>query len=86
MDLHSGRSQVDFAWLAQHVPPTLEPAVLSANTAQQVFELCRSAGVDIARVVAESALVAGVGVLRGAPVALDIVIADREGHVIAHAT
>lgn len=86
MDLHSGRSQVDFAWLAEQVPPELRSAVLAANTAQQVLELCRAHSVETARIVAEAARTAARDVLRGAPVALDIVIVDREGNVIAHAT
>lgn len=85
MDLHSGRSQVDFAWLAGHVPLELKPNVLSANTAQQVFELCRQEGVDIAQVVARAALTTAIDVLRGAPIAVDIVIVDRKGQIIAQA-
>lgn len=85
MDLHSGRSQVDFAWLAGHVPLELKPNVLSANTAQQVFELCGHEGVDIAEVVARAALTTAIDVLRGAPIAVDIVIVDRKGQIIAQA-
>jgi cobalt-precorrin-5B (C1)-methyltransferase len=85
MDLHSGRSQVDFAWLAEHVPSQLKPNVLSANTAQQVFELCRHESVDIAQVVAQAALTTAISVLRGALTAVDIVIVDRKGQIIAHA-
>lgn len=85
LDLHSGRSQVDFAWLTAHVPPELKSAVLAANTAQQVFDLCREKSIDIARVVAESARAEAREVLRGAPVAVDIVVVDRQGNVIAHA-
>ena len=85
MDLHSGRSQVDFAWLARHVPPELRTAVLSANTAQQVLELCRAQDVDIASVVAQMGRSAAQNVLRGAPVSIDTIIVDRLGQVIAHA-
>ncbi|MFO0993408.1 MAG: cobalt-precorrin-5B (C(1))-methyltransferase [Hyphomicrobiales bacterium] len=85
MDLHSGRSQVDFAWLAQYVPADLSQSVLSANTAQQVLEICREQRVDIGRVVAEAARITSLDVLRGTPVALDVVIADRQGQIIAHA-
>jgi cobalt-precorrin-5B (C1)-methyltransferase len=85
MDLHSGRSQVDFAWLAGHVPTALKPSVLAANTAQQVLEICQGHGVEIARAVAESAHAASNAVLRGVPIAVDIVVVDRQGNVIAHA-
>jgi cobalt-precorrin-5B (C1)-methyltransferase len=63
----------------------LKPNVLSANTAQQVFELCRQEGVDIAQVMARAALTTAIDVLRGAPIAVDIVIVDRKGQIIAHA-
>ena len=39
MDLHSGRSQVDFEWLARACPGDAEPRSVPANTAQQVLEL-----------------------------------------------
>ena len=39
MDLHSGRSQVDFEWLAKFAPENLHEEVKAANTAQQVLEM-----------------------------------------------
>ncbi len=39
MDLHSGRSQVDFEWLANFAPENLRGEVMAANTAQQVLEM-----------------------------------------------
>ena len=39
MDLHSGRSQVDFEWLAKFAPENLHEDVKAANTAQQVLEM-----------------------------------------------
>ena len=82
MDLHSGRSQVDFAWLAERVSPELRPQVLLANTAQHVLEI---AGPALAQTVAEAALAEVRGVLGDAPVSADVMIVDRAGQVIAHA-
>jgi cobalt-precorrin-5B (C1)-methyltransferase len=82
MDLHSGRSQVDFAWLAARVPDHLQAAVRSANTAQHVLEL---AGDGLAQRVAEEALVQTRALLGDAPVVADIIITDRAGRIIAHA-
>ena len=39
MDLHSGRSQVDFEWLARFAPESLHEDVKAANTAQQVLDM-----------------------------------------------
>ena len=39
MDLHSGRSQVDFEWLAKFAPANLHEDVKAANTAQQVLDM-----------------------------------------------
>ncbi|MEX6507411.1 cobalt-precorrin-5B (C(1))-methyltransferase [Jiella sp. M17.18] len=92
MDLHSGRSQVDFAFLAglvRAVAPeravALEPAILSANTAKQVLDLCCAEGIDIAAAVGGRARVAAQTILRDAPVAVEIVVTDREGTVLARA-
>ena len=85
MDLHSGRSQVDFEWLAARVPENLRAAVIAANTAMEVLELCRAADFDIAAVVAQAARASAAEVLRGSPCALDILIVDREGGIVARA-
>jgi cobalt-precorrin-5B (C1)-methyltransferase len=81
LDLHSGRSQVDFAWLAERVPADLLEDVLKANTAQHVLEM---AGEGLAERVAWDALVHARRVLEGGSVA-DIIIVDRTGKIIAHA-
>lgn len=82
MDLHSGRSQVDFTWLAERVVPSLREEVLAANTAQHVLEI---AGPALAEDVAVSALAEARKVLGDAPVVTDLMIVDRAGKVIAHA-
>jgi cobalt-precorrin-5B (C1)-methyltransferase len=53
MDLHSGRSQVDFDWLAARVRDLngdgrLDDEVRHANTAAQVEALARGRGIDLA--------------------------------------
>jgi cobalt-precorrin-5B (C1)-methyltransferase len=81
MDLHSGRSQVDFAWLAERVPSALKDKVLGANTALEVLEL---AGTPLAQRVGEAALTHVNAVLNGASKA-DVMIVARDGTVVAHA-
>jgi cobalt-precorrin-5B (C1)-methyltransferase len=82
MDLHSGRSQVDFEWLAKFAPGNLHEEVKSANTAQQVLEVL---GENLANQVAREAKQQIEKILRGAPVAADVMIIDRAGKIIAHA-
>ena len=82
MDLHSGRSQVDFEWLAKFAPENLHEDVKSANTAQQVLDML---GAGLASQVAGEAKLQVEKILRGAPIAADVMIVDRAGKIIAHA-
>jgi cobalt-precorrin-5B (C1)-methyltransferase len=82
MDLHSGRSQVDFSWLAQRVSAALRADVLGANTAQQVLEM---AGTPLAETVAGEALHHVTRVLEGSSIA-DVIIVSKAGQIIAHAS
>ena len=82
MDLHSGRSHVDFEWLANFAPESLRYDVTGANTAQQVLELL---GENLASKVAREAKLQVEKILRGAPIAADVMIVDRGGRIIAHA-
>jgi cobalt-precorrin-5B (C1)-methyltransferase len=82
MDLHSGRSQVDFAWLATHAPEAMRANVLAANTAQQVLEMV---GPTLAEKIAHEALVHVKRVLESSSVA-DAIVIDRSGKIIAHAS
>jgi cobalt-precorrin-5B (C1)-methyltransferase len=90
LDLHSGRSQVDFAELAATVreaggDPALAARVQAANTALEALELCRAEGVELGDVVAARAHATATAVLLGAPVALDVVVVDRAGTVVGRA-
>ncbi len=90
MDLHSGRSQVDFTFLADlagDLSPdqadALRPTILAANTAKAVLELCAGEGIDLSAAIAERARQSAAGILRSAPVTPHIVVVDREGAVLA---
>jgi cobalt-precorrin-5B (C1)-methyltransferase len=77
-DLHSGRSQVDFAALADWVG---EPRIVEANT---VLEAYGMAGPALAQAVAERAR-ARVQEAAGPAIACDVVVVEREGAVAARA-
>jgi cobalt-precorrin-5B (C1)-methyltransferase len=87
LDLHSGRSQVDLDWLASLVArlgagAELVAAVRSANTALEVLDRCREAGVPVGDAVADGARRTALEVLDGAPVAVGVVAVDRAGTVV----
>ncbi len=89
MDLHSARSRVDFDALADLVAAegggsALVEAVRGANTASQVFGLARNEGVDLGNVIARRAYGKVMETLRGAPIAVEVLVIDREGNVIGH--
>jgi cobalt-precorrin-5B (C1)-methyltransferase len=83
MDLHSGRSQVDFEWLAQRVSPNDRAQVLAANTALEVLEI---SGEALAQRVAREAKEQVERVLLGADINSEVVIVDRAGKIIGHAS
>jgi cobalt-precorrin-5B (C1)-methyltransferase len=83
LDLHSGRSQVDLAWLAQLAPELPAADVLTANTAQQVLDM--SEGLELANRVAARAIETVRSLLRGAPTLADVIIVSRQGQIIGHA-
>jgi len=90
MDLHSGRSQVDMAWLAEKAGELgadrqLTDQILAANTALEALELTGAAGLDLPEIIGEAARDAVLDVLRGAPVSVDVMVTDRAGTLLAHA-
>lgn len=78
VDLHSGRSQADFARLSADLGADLR----DCNT---VLEAYGRLGAPLADHVAQSARGAALALLDGAPVAVDVVVIDRAGAVIGRA-
>lgn len=90
LDLHSGRSQVNFGFLAGLVrtaggDPALAEQVNSANTALEVLILCQQAGLPLGDLVAAGARRTAEQVIGDAPVAVDIVVIDRGGTIVGRA-
>ncbi len=90
MDLHSGRSQVDFDWLALEAgglggSKALCAKIASANTVLEVMELTTKENLDIGRVIAEKARSRAQEILRDAAVKVDIVVVDRKGKIVGEA-
>ena len=90
LDLHSARSQVSPDALAQLVrdaggPAELVEGVRGANTALDALQQCQAAGLPLGDLVAAGARDTARGVLRGAPVEVDVVVIDRAGTVVGRA-
>lgn len=90
LDLHSSRSQVDKGFLAGlarrgGADEELAAAVAGANTGLETVQLCAARGVPLGDLVAEAARDQALGVLRGAPVTVDVICIDRAGTVVGRA-
>ncbi|MFG2899298.1 cobalt-precorrin-5B (C(1))-methyltransferase [Streptomyces zaomyceticus] len=87
LDLHSARSQVDKTFLAElartgGASESLAEEIAGANTGLAALRLCEAAGVPLGDLVAARARDEALAVLRGAPVAVDVVCIDRAGTVV----
>ena len=85
LDLHSGRSQVDFAWLSERVPPEIAPRVAGANTARQVLMLCNEVEFNVGKLIADMALGTVKHTLRSSRIEPEIVIVDQQGTIVGRA-
>jgi cobalt-precorrin-5B (C1)-methyltransferase len=88
LDLHSGRSQVGFDWLAEQAQrlgadEALCSDIRVANTAKQVLELCTEAQIPIAEKIAELAAQVAQGKLRNNDIHVSVLVTDRKGVIIA---
>ena len=85
LDLHSARSQVDLAFLAElaslgSLAPGLDLA--DANTGLEALHRAQAAGVPLGDLVADRAAATALDVLREAPVAVDVICIDRGGAIV----
>lgn len=88
LDLHSARSQVDNAFLAglaaeAGADTALQKRIQDANTALETLEITRQSGIGLAAPVAEKAREVALATLRGAPVAVEVIVTDRAGNILA---
>jgi cobalt-precorrin-5B (C1)-methyltransferase len=88
LDLHSSRSEVDLAFLADQAreagaPPHIADAIAGAPSAAAALELAAENGLPLADPVAALARETAKKVLCEAPIAVNIFIVDREGRALA---
>ncbi|MDX1400498.1 MAG: cobalt-precorrin-5B (C(1))-methyltransferase [Kiloniellales bacterium] len=86
MDLHSGRSQVDFNWLAERIgelggSDQLQDRVRKANTAKEVLDLALEEDLPLADSIAALACQVA-GRLLSSETQLEVLIFDRNGAMV----
>ncbi len=87
LDLHSGRSHVDFDWLASSVDALgansdLIDNVHNAKSAGHVLQLSQSHDIEIGNWVASRAAETALRVLADSPIKLDVRVFDRGGALV----
>jgi len=90
LDLHSGRSQVDLGWLATLAAeigagPALVADIAAANTGLGALRLAQAASLPLGDAIAARARATALATLDGAPIAVDILVVDREGNPVGRA-
>jgi cobalt-precorrin-5B (C1)-methyltransferase len=88
LDLHSSRSEVDRVFLSglarqAGAGPAVQHAIREANTALEALNLAQSGELPLPKLVAQGARTTAKAVLGRAPVAVNILIVDRDGHALA---
>jgi cobalt-precorrin-5B (C1)-methyltransferase len=91
LDLHSARSQLNMAELAElagtlGASTELQKKILLSNTAMETLQLTSQQQIHLAQAVAFRAREVANRVLEGTDVTLDVVVTDREGVPIATAS
>ncbi|WP_286191887.1 cobalt-precorrin-5B (C(1))-methyltransferase [Roseomonas genomospecies 6] len=87
LDLHSKRGSVDLDWLADRMAelgaaPNRVAEARTANTAAHVLTIARESGLPLADRVAVLAQRTALETLDGAPVAVEVLVTDRQGNIV----
>ena len=87
LDLHSRSGAVDLAWLSERLieagaEPSIAEQAHGANTALEVLDMAKRLDLPLADVVAQHAWQTAAKALRGAAVALEIIVFDRNGQLV----
>jgi len=87
LDLHSARSSVDFAFLQNLLAESGAPSeqirdAAEANTAKEVLDRALVTGIDLSGPLAHRTKAAVRQILKGAPIAVEVLITDRAGKVL----
>ncbi len=88
LDLHARRGAVDLGFLAERAlaaggDAALAERIRSANTGLEALELATGAGIDLAAEIAEAAWRTAAKAVEDGASFLEIVVVDRDGHILA---
>lgn len=88
LDLHSHRTRIDPGHLVAlaaeaGAPAALREAIAGTTTVAHAVALAAASGIDLPARIAAAARDEALAVLDGAPVAVDVVVIDRAGTVLA---
>ncbi|MGV1829973.1 cobalt-precorrin-5B (C(1))-methyltransferase [Agrobacterium vitis] len=91
LDLHSARSQIDNTFMetlmSDHpLSQDIKERIRSANTALEILDITRQNNLDMATPIAQRARQTALSVLRGADIAVDVIVTDRAGAILAIAS
>ncbi|WP_234894516.1 cobalt-precorrin-5B (C(1))-methyltransferase [Agrobacterium vitis] len=91
LDLHSARSQIDNTFMetlmSDHpLSQDIKERIRSANTALEILDITRQNNLDMATPIAQRARETALSVLRGADIAVDVIVTDRTGAILAIAS
>jgi cobalt-precorrin-5B (C1)-methyltransferase len=90
LDLHSKRGEVDLAVLASFAERAgaaqdIQARILAANTAAQAFTIAQAAAIALGDEVARAAQQTAAEVVAGTEIAVEVLLFDREQHLVGHA-
>ena len=88
LDLHSGRSSIDFARLSQTAREAgasedLAARIAGANSALEALQISHAAGVDLSAPIARGAWTTAARALNTGETELEIIVFDRDGGLLA---
>lgn len=87
MDLHSGRSQVDIAWLTDllkqaGVTPSILHQCETANNGNHVLQIAQSAQIELGDIIATKAENSARAILKQSEMRISILVIDRSGEIV----
>jgi cobalt-precorrin-5B (C1)-methyltransferase len=85
LDLHSGRSQVDLAWLAGEMERLGGQAPANASSAGAYLAAAEAQGLALGDRIAAAARASALGTMDGAPVEVDLLVMNRSGRIVGRA-
>lgn len=90
MDLHSGRSSIDLAFLGDQLAelgaqPELVGKARAANTANEILSLATEAGLPLGDAIARLAQIEAARIVGAQDIEIDVLVVNRSGQIVGEA-